>query len=77
MESIRDNAYVHINLLAKNDAVSFEIINNFEVSNSENSAGIGLENLKQRLRLIYPNRHTLDITESAVDYKTILQIELK
>jgi len=38
-------------------------------------SGIGLENIQKRLQLLYPDRHTLNITKSAT-FKVSLMIEL-
>lgn len=38
--------------------------------------GIGLENVKKRLQLLYPNAHTLDIVKSKNQYEVKLKIDL-
>lgn len=53
----------------------------FKIKNSNNvqlasSQGIGLENIKKRLELLYKGRYNLDITESAVSYNVELNINL-
>jgi sensor histidine kinase YesM len=54
----------------------------FAVSNTNHSApisiagGIGLENIKKRLKILYPNHHSLKL-ESDVQYKVNLFINLK
>lgn len=45
-------------------------------SKKENS-GIGLENIKNRLNLLYPNSHTLDIISDVKSYSVNLTIKLK
>lgn len=42
----------------------------------EMSGGVGLQNLRERLRLIYPQQHRLDITETEDSYQVLLQIKL-
>ena len=46
-------------------------------TNTDNLAhGIGLENVKKRLELIYPNAHQLDINESGQEFEVRLTMEL-
>ncbi len=40
------------------------------------SSGIGLENIKRRLNLLYPDEHTLDIEKSTEKFKISLTINL-
>ena len=40
------------------------------------SSGIGLENIKRRLNLLYPDEHTLDIEKSPKQFKITLTINL-
>jgi sensor histidine kinase YesM len=58
---------------------------NFEIENSigktldtehiENK-GIGIENVKKRLDLIYPGAYSLNIINNGQTYKVLLQIQL-
>ena len=65
VESLREGAYIYAFLRTnpKERKVVFEIRNNFDVQDNGNKQGIGLENLKKRLELLYPNRHKLDIVK--------------
>lgn len=76
VENLRDNAYVHINLIAKNNTIEFEIENNFDASEETHEAGIGLNNLKRRLELVYPKKHTLTLSKEATIYNAKLNITL-
>lgn len=74
VENLRENAYVHINMTAENNQVHFDIENNFDVTLDNGQEGIGLNNLKRRLELVYPKRHTLSFTKTADVYKAELNI---
>jgi LytS/YehU family sensor histidine kinase len=39
--------------------------------------GIGLTNTRQRLRLLYPNRHQLTIQEKENEFRVQLMLELE
>jgi LytS/YehU family sensor histidine kinase len=41
------------------------------------SSGIGLKNVKRRLELLYPNKHTLEIKEDELNFSVDLTLELK
>lgn len=45
--------------------------------NSDEAHGIGLTNVKRRLELLYPGKHSLSITEKNNIYNVNLQIQLK
>ena len=55
----------------------FEIKNNFDDSEQSSNTGIGLQNLTQRLKLIYPDSHQLNITSKHGVYGVRLEIQLK
>ena len=41
------------------------------------SSGIGLKNVKRRLELLYPDKHTLLIEEDEVNFSVELNLTLK
>jgi two-component system sensor histidine kinase AlgZ len=74
VENLRENAYVHIQMTAKNNEVSFDIENNFDATQDNEQVGIGLKNLKRRLELVYPKSHTLSFSKINDIYKAQLTI---
>ena len=74
VENLRENAYVHINMTAVNNQVHFDIENNFDATLDNDQEGIGLNNLKRRLELVYPKKHTLSFSKTADVYKAQLNI---
>ncbi len=59
--------------------LEFECGNSFQqVTNTDNlSNGIGLQNVKKRLRLLYPDAHELKIKDSGEVYTVHLKMQLK
>lgn len=57
----------------------FECKNSFQqVTNTDSlSKGIGLQNVKKRLQLLYPNAHELTINDSGEEYNVHLKMQLK
>lgn len=75
VENLRKNAYVHLNLTAQNNAIHFEIENNFDVTQENQEDGIGLQNLQRRLELVYPKKHTLTTFKTDGIYNAKLNIK--
>ena len=76
VENLRENAFVHIHLTAQNNEVKFEIENNFDASEDNSETGIGLNNLKRRLELAYPNMLYFEVSKIDSIYKAKLSITL-
>lgn len=71
------NPTIDINLQTTNNHLVFEIKNkvNRQFTQIKDSAsGIGLNNVKRRLELLYPNNHKLMINDDADFYKVRLEI---
>lgn len=70
--SFRNPSWIYITLTQDAQKLYFKVHNSLhpkqENSPEQDNNGIGLENVKKRLDLIYPNRHTLDIQASDNDY---------
>ncbi len=69
---------VNVNLKIENDKLIFNCVNTFDeteisIPNIETGkSGIGLQNAKKRLDLIYPNKHILKIEKENSNYKVEL-----
>ena len=59
--------------------LEFRCKNNFEPSAGMDTVakGIGLQNVKKRLELLYPKKHLLEIQEEEKCYKVYLRLELE
>lgn len=77
VEKTTDEAFVHILLIENNQKITFTIKNNFEIDKASKAKGIGLTNLKDRLNLIYPNRHQLSHSIQDGVYTATLEIHTK
>lgn len=71
-----ENRPVSIKLTAENNRLIFIVTNSFEYSEHYDEPGIGLKNIRQRLALLYPNDHELEIIEQANTYFITLNIPL-
>jgi len=74
VEKLTENAYIHINITTEDAVILFEIVNNFEQPEIDSQRGIGLDNLKQRLQLLYPKKHQLHIEKSDGVYQLSIQL---
>lgn len=71
---------IHIDLIVENDRLTFEVFNSkpkiAQVDRTNFKKGIGMNNVKRQLTLLYPDRHQFNIEETPDTYKVILTIEL-
>lgn len=74
IETLTENAFIHINLYEDDDFIHFTIENNFDPKEISEDKGIGLTNLKRRLSLIYPKKHKLIVDKTINTYKATLKI---
>lgn len=69
---------IKIDVTLKGNTLHFTCINNHDSGEQHKSlsSGIGLQNVKKRLHLSYPNAHELNIHETDNEYAVDLSIEL-
>jgi sensor histidine kinase YesM len=75
VERLTEDAYIHMNLKTEDGTIHFDIENNFGTLEAHENVGIGLDNLKQRLKLLYPGKHKIQIEVNEDHYKLMLKIE--
>lgn len=78
--SFREPSYIKIMLAIENNTLFFDVQNSKHVragaDPEKDKSGIGLENVKQRLLLLYPNKHELLIRDAVNQFFVHLTIEL-
>ncbi|MET0636602.1 MAG: histidine kinase [Chitinophagaceae bacterium] len=77
--SFREPSYISITLAVKNGVVNFDVFNSKHKRAANDpeadKSGIGLNNVRQRLQLLYPGKHELVIRETANDFFVHLSIQ--
>jgi two-component system, LytTR family, sensor histidine kinase AlgZ len=68
------NAYISINLNLQNKELIYTVENSKLETNNHEKSGIGLQNVKRRLDLSYPQKSHLEVTDTENDYKIILTL---
>jgi LytS/YehU family sensor histidine kinase len=72
-----EQAWITLDLQINETALRLKLINGRAIDhNNPNSMHMGLQNVKKRLQLLYPNAHELRITEDADTFVVSLAIEL-
>jgi sensor histidine kinase YesM len=70
-------ASVSIELAVDRGILSFSVTNTVpETASHSEPSGLGLQNLKRRLNLLYPNRHKLEIRPGEGQFEALLQLTL-
>lgn len=74
----RENSFINIKIDADTDNIDFEIENSKpkKAIIKDSVGGIGLENVKKRLAILYPEKHELKITETDTSFKVNLHLKL-
>lgn len=75
-DSIADKAFIDIDIKMNDNTLHFSCRNNFKSLPRSKDSGLGLENVRKRLQLLYPGQHNLDITMSENIFEVLLTINL-
>ena len=77
-----EKAYVHIRIYAMENSLALEVANSKPGQHAnkgmavQQAGGIGIQNVKRRLAILYPKKHKLNISDNAESYTIYLQITL-
>ncbi|QKZ12461.1 sensor histidine kinase [Spirosoma sp. KUDC1026] len=65
-----------LDLSVQNGRLRFDTLNKKAIRQTDAVGGIGLANVRRRLQLLYPNRHTLRITDEPGSYACSLELSV-
>lgn len=78
--SLREPSHINITLEMKEKTLFFDVYNSKHIrlanDPERDKSGIGLNNVRQRLQLLYPKKHELVVRETAKDFFVHLTIQL-
>jgi sensor histidine kinase YesM len=75
-----ESIFIHISLKTWENQLLFSIVNSYnpnERKADKDHSGLGMENVKKRLGLLYPSDHHLVIEDADNTYKVMLQLKMK
>lgn len=75
LEALQGKGHVHIKLMVETEKLQFSVTNTKGPQLSQ-SGGLGLENLRQRLQLLYPDQHSVHIQEEETTFTAQLTLHL-
>ncbi|MFZ4261510.1 sensor histidine kinase [Sphingobacterium sp. HJSM2_6] len=77
-ESSRKEAWVKVDLEIDDGILMFRIANSLnQHAEKHKHGGLGLQNVKRRLEIYYPEKHTFDISETTDSYTVFLKLNFK
>jgi sensor histidine kinase YesM len=78
--SLQNPSHIKVTLQTDGNTLYFDVHNSIHIRHDNDpekgQSGIGLDNVKQRLALLYPNRHDLVIRENAKEFFIHLTVQL-
>lgn len=70
------NTFIEMSLTSDNNGIYFYIANNKSVNTTEQRwGGVGLENIRKRLRHVYPSKHSFEVTDTNQIFAVDLRIQ--
>lgn len=71
-----EDAFIAIDIKMADDTLRFSCQNNYNPQPVRADSGLGLENVRKRLQLLYPGKHVLDIKQQNNFFEVSLSIQL-
>ena len=76
IDSTIEDSYINASLIGSYDKLIFTCENSFKELPKKEVGGIGIENIRKRLELLYPGNHRLDIIKTKDIFTVTLEIKL-
>lgn len=73
-----EQPWVNLHITLSNDCLKMKLLNaKLPVSAPDSASGIGIQNVQQRLELLYPGKHVLEITNDEEVFIVHLKLQLE
>ena len=74
-----ENSFIEISIVIKETELDMAVFNNkvTALHDGNSAGGLGIENTKTRLQLLYPGKHLLTIKNNSEDFSVLLNINLQ
>lgn len=72
--SYQESSYIEVSITRTDEGIAFASHNSKHTCTAHEHHGIGIENIKKRLHLLYGNNYTFTLTEDASSYHVLLII---
>lgn len=74
--SYDEDSYIEVNMEVKGDKLSFKCVNIRHESHQDEHKGIGMENVRKRLELLYGNNYVMRIRTDEKEYEILVEIPI-
>jgi sensor histidine kinase YesM len=77
--SFREDSFIEINMTTNDNTIIFRCLNSISGSGAETgleSSGIGLNNVRKRLDLLFPGQHDLQLIKTDSTFEVLLKIQV-
>ena len=76
--SLKEDSWIKIKLVCDASAIHFEVRNSIHMHNNHDPeqarSGIGMQNVRERLQLVYPDRHTFQANDNGKEFVVQLSV---
>jgi sensor histidine kinase YesM len=72
-----ENAFIDVSLKSRAESIDFVISNSKTGGTSQTTQGIGLKNIETRLKLVYKERHTFNVSETSSTFQVHIKLPVR
>jgi len=76
LKSDIEKPFIHVDLTLQDNSFSFSIENNYTNGHAENNnhSGVGIQNIKKNLEIVYPRQHEFEIVKTENIFRVTLKL---
>lgn len=70
------NGWIDITILIENNQLNLQVCNSLPAGIASGNTGMGLQNVRKRLELLFPGAHQLEIEKKESEFRILLNLQL-